>query len=419
MLSSIATALALSTLVSASPLQHRQASTTKQVLFSGPGAIFTADFDPTSSAFTITSNTSVSGVPSWLLTNGPIVYTVDESTTTLSVHTFDSASKTLTKLSDIQGATGLVSLEFNAEKTVMFGASFIDGVIDIFDVDPATGALSNLRQLVSDDELGPDATRQDAPHVHQVLRDPSGDFIVAADLGTDTMLVVGQNADTGDFEIVSRVRTSRPGCGPRHLAFFPASGEVATHVLLVCEMLNLVEVFAVSYEGGVLQLAQTGATVSTFPEDGVDADVFAEFVPTQDSVPNAGEILLSADSKHVYVSNRLTGNDVDSIVHFSVEGVAFAADEEAGEVTLEIGEVGLTRCSFVNSGGIRPRMFSFSKDESTLFSSNQQGAQGVVAFARDPETGELTLGEGGLSNDQFDLAKDPANPLGPQYIQEF
>jgi hypothetical protein len=72
----------------------------------------------------------------------------------------------------------------------------------------------------------------------------------------------------------------------------------------------------------------------------------------------------------VYVSNRNTGNETDSISHFRV-----ISPELGGSVSLEFTDS-------IPSGGLVPRMFSLSGDESLLFSTNQNGDFGLLALTR-------------------------------------
>ncbi len=72
---------------------------------------------------------------------------------------------------------------------------------------------------------GPDTGRQEAPHAHQVLADPSGNWLVSVDLGTDSVRVCALDPATGALRLHGETAL-RPGIGPRHLAFHP-SGALA------------------------------------------------------------------------------------------------------------------------------------------------------------------------------------------------
>ncbi|MEU3777770.1 lactonase family protein [Streptomyces sp. NPDC032472] len=71
---------------------------------------------------------------------------------------------------------------------------------------------------------GPDPDRQQGPHAHQVLPDPSGRWVLSVDLGTDSVRVCTLDPGSGELRVHAETAL-RPGSGPRNLAFHPA-GEV-------------------------------------------------------------------------------------------------------------------------------------------------------------------------------------------------
>jgi len=242
----------------------------------------------------------------------------------------------------------------------MLGPSFGAGTIDVWNI--TGGTLSLLKQLRSDDALGPNAARQDAPHPHQALLDPTGRFFVVNDLGTDTILLIDSKDDS--FEIVNRVRVAPDGCGPRHGAFFPANATAqnpATHYIVLCEILNLVQVFSLEYLADAISFVPV-QTVSTFGQ---------AFPPVNLTTSTAGEIVIAKNNVDVFVSNRNTGNATDSISHFRID--VSPADKSV---------ISLAFVDSISSGGLSPRMFSLSLDEALLFSTNQNGGLGLLALER-------------------------------------
>lgn len=67
---------------------------------------------------------------------------------------------------------------------------------------------------------GPDPERQERPHAHQVLPDPTGRWILSVDLGTDSVRVCLADPETGALRPHAETAL-RAGTGPRHLAFHP------------------------------------------------------------------------------------------------------------------------------------------------------------------------------------------------------
>lgn len=54
---------------------------------------------------------------------------------------FDPATNDLKLVQNAAGSSGVVSLEFNQDKTVLVGAAFGQGQVDVWDVSAADGTL--------------------------------------------------------------------------------------------------------------------------------------------------------------------------------------------------------------------------------------------------------------------------------------
>lgn len=353
---------------------------------------------------------------------------------------FDPATNELKLVQNAAGSSGVVSLEFNQDQTVLVGAAFGQGQIDVWDVSAPDGTLKVmfqpvhlyrshsvhhrqrtvcgiiepspltsiqlLKQIPVGGTPGPVAGRQDSPRKpllhpvykppfpsltwqpdpHQALLDPSGRFFVVNDLGTDSILVLDSQ---NDFNISNRV-TVEAGAGPRHGAFIPSGAEKATHYFLACEITSVVKAFELTYTGDNLEFKEV-QSISSFG---------ADFPPANATAAAAGELVTSSCGKHLYVSNRLTGNITDSISHFSIDTNNAAAP--------------LAFVDQISSGGLIPRMFSLAADESVLFSTNQDGEKGLLALARDASTGSLT--EAPVASLTLDKFGGPS--FGPQFVME-
>src|SRR5690606_17162424 len=131
---------------------------------------------------------------------------------------------------------------------------------------------------------GPNAERQDMSHPHAVVYDPGGNFIAAADLGTDQVLIFRLNTDSGELELVSEASTT-PGAGPRHVAFSPD----ATLLYVVNELDATISVFA--YDAATGTIGEELQTISTVPEP---------FEGTK----STAEIMLHPSGMFLYNSNR-------------------------------------------------------------------------------------------------------------------
>jgi 6-phosphogluconolactonase (cycloisomerase 2 family) len=180
--------------------------------------------------------------------------------------------------------------------------------------------------------------------------DPSGRFVLAADLALDQILV-------WRFDVVKGALTPNdppsvalpPGDGPRHFAFHPKGQWFYS----LQEEASTLVVFDYDASNGRLRAKQT---LSTLPRG---------FAGTNFT----SAIVVSPDARFVYVANRLH----DSIAWFSVgvDGTLTWVGEE------------WTR-------GDYPRSFTIDPSGRLLFSSNQR-SDAIASFRIDPKSGALTF----------------------------
>jgi 6-phosphogluconolactonase len=190
----------------------------------------------------------------------------------------------------------------------------------------------------------------DRPHAHMIEADPSGRFVLAADLGLDRILV-------WRFDDVKGTLTPNdppwvalpPGDGPRHFAFHPKGRWFYS----LQEEASTIVRFDYDASSGRLNARQT---LSTLPSG---------FAGTNFT----SEILVSSDARFVYVANRLH----DSIAWFSigVDGTLKWAGEE------------WTR-------GDYPRSFAIDPSGRLLFSCNQR-SDAIASFRINAKSGALTF----------------------------
>ncbi|KAF1932953.1 putative isomerase YbhE [Didymella exigua CBS 183.55] len=111
------------------------------------------------------------------------------------------------------------------------------------------------------DGPGADPDRQEAPHPHQVLVDPTGDFLLVTDLGSDKIHINKIDKNTGKLTQCPSAKTLY-GAGPRHAAFWSPSCSKSraaqgrgTVLYVANELSNTVTGWSVSYpSGGCLEL---------------------------------------------------------------------------------------------------------------------------------------------------------------------
>ena len=208
-----------------------------------------------------------------------------------------------------------------------------DGTLgEATDVRPSVGARHHARAL--DDPPGQFAVSDhDSPHVHMVAADPSGQFVVANDAGLDLTLIWRFDAQAGrllpaDVPVV----TAPAGSAPRHFVFHP-NGRLFYNLY---EHDAKVAVYDYDPAKGGLKPKQL---VSTLP-------------PKFGGSNLSSEILMTADGRFLYVSNRL---------HNAVATFAVASD---GQLRM-ISEVWVHADS--------PRCLAIDPSGEFLYSCNQKG----------------------------------------------
>jgi 6-phosphogluconolactonase len=190
----------------------------------------------------------------------------------------------------------------------------------------------------------------DRTHAHMIQADPSGRFVLHADLGLDKIFVWRFEAERGVLVPHDPPSVSLPpGDGPRHFHFHPNGRWLYS----IQEEGSTVVLFDYDSASGRLMARQT---ISTLPSGFAGTNF-------------CSEILVSADGRYVYAGNRLH----DSIAVFSV-----GSD---GRLTL-VGEE-WTRGSY-------PRSFTFAPAGRFLYCCNQRG-DAVTAFRVDSATGALSF----------------------------
>src|SRR5262249_13024851 len=182
-------------------------------------------------------------------------------------------------------------------------ANYSSGSVAVLPI-AADGSLKDQHQLLPlPGEPGPHRTEQSSSHPHDVVFDPSGRFVLVPDKGLDRLFVFRFDPPEGRLSPADPASVAtRPGAGPRHLAFHPK--------LPIVWVLNELDSTTATYrwdaERGTLTPIQV---ITTLPTD------FTGYSTT-------AEIAVSPDSRFVYCSNR--GHDSVAV---------YAADERDGLLT--------------------------------------------------------------------------------------
>jgi 6-phosphogluconolactonase len=293
--------------------------------------------------------------PSWLTVtaSGRNVYAIHETADFggkaaggVTAYARDDLTGALTEINSSPSAgTAPAHVALYGEEQRVLVANYESGSIACFSVDDrgGLGALIGCRQHAGSSV---DPVRQTGPHAHMIGVDPVTDRVLVPDLGLDAVLSY-ELSDGGQFAERVRERIlTRPGAGPRHLAFHPS------RPLLF--LLNEINSTIVTLRRDGTNFVETD-TKSTLPKACADHS-------------EAAAVRVSASGRFVFASNR----GYDSIAMFSL-------DEAAGTLTLEHVEP---------AKGREPRDFCQTPDGKYLLVANQD-SDSVVSFAIDEETPTL------------------------------
>ena len=160
---------------------------------------------------------------------------------------------------------------------------------------------------------------------------PDGHFAVAADLGTDELVVYRFDAAKGELKRDDQLTVkTKPGAGPRHFTFHP-SGKFA---YAINELNSTVTAYSYDGKGGLREIA----TYPTLPSDFKGSN-------------STAEVVVHPNGRTLYGSNR--GHD--SLAIFNV-------DPATGKLAF---------VEHVSTGGKTPRNFAIEPTGKYLFAANQ------------------------------------------------
>ncbi|MFD7131196.1 lactonase family protein [Streptomyces sp. NPDC059894] len=309
----------------------------------GGRGIGVAAYDPASGR--ITGRGTVTGVqdPSYLAVHpdGRTLYAVQER---------ERGAVTAVRLSDRQvlgsrptGGAHPCHLSVHPGGRWLLSADYGSGSVAVHPID-ATGALGARTDRVVHSRPAP-GPGQDGPHAHQILTAPDGGHVLAVDLGTDTVHTYRLDDRSGTLSEVARAHT-RPGAGPRHLAFHPGG----RYAYLANETDDTVAVCAYEPSTGRLTIGGPQSTGA-----GADTNYPAQFA-------------VAPDGAYAYLANR--------------------GDNTLARYAVEAAGARLRLLGTVPVAGDFPRQIALSPDGSQLFAANQRSGT-VSVFRVDAATGEL------------------------------
>ena len=298
--------------------------------------------DPVTGRPEIESWTETVAQPSWLAGRGDLLYTVGELTPDGLVHALriqDDATPEL--LNSRPTGAKPAHLAVHPSGRFLFTAMYDAGTIATHPIED-DGSLAPASDVRRHSQPGRPA------HAHQVVFDPSGQFILAVDLGVDAVVVYQLDAEQGRLSESSRLDLAA-GSGPRHLVFHPGGNQV----YLANELDSTVTVC--DWASGELSRPRAcPALLEPFGD------------PVNGPINYPGEILISADGFFVYLTNR--GSNTISV---------FAVEDGGSSLRL----LATPSCD-----GDWPRHLAVDHTGQWLYVANERSGE-LVWFPIDRETG--------------------------------
>jgi 6-phosphogluconolactonase (cycloisomerase 2 family) len=322
------------------------------------------------SSLAVTSTLRAGGqMPSWL--------TYDSASRTLYV-TDESGSGSGSSLTAVSvGSDGTLKSAGSGRSTggevhsSLYGGSDGKSFIAAAEYDPSTLTTYKLPlgsgQAISKftftmNGRGPNASRQDKPHPHSIIADPTGKYLLAPDLGADLIRIFSVDASSGKLTQCTNAQAGS-GDGPRHGAFWTKPGDTgATMYYTVNELGNSVTSWKVSYpSGGCIKLDKS-QTISTYPSG--------------KKAPNGSKAAeVHVYDNFVYAVNRndkTYGSQQDSAATYSI-------DASTGAITF---------VEATNAHSWYPRTFQINK-AGNLVAFGGQTSSNVAIVERNTTTGRL------------------------------
>jgi 6-phosphogluconolactonase len=335
------------------------------------GGIYLFRIDPVSGALTQLQVIDDIRNPTWLTVNTAQtrLYAVSEidnfqgaRSGAVVSYAIDSGSLQLKRLGAVSsGGITPAHASVHPSGKFVFVANYGGGNVAVFPVkaDGALGEPTDVRPSIgprhhvhaANDQAGQFAVSDhDSPHIHMVAADPSGQFVIANDAGLDLTLVWRFDAAAGRLLPAEvPVISAPPGSAPRHFAFHP-NGRLFYNLY---ENDARVAVYDYDAARGGLKPKQV---VSSLPPKFAGSNL-------------AAEIVMTADGRFLYVSNRL---------HNAVAIFAVADDGTLRSISE----------TWVHADS--PRSLCIGPSGTFLYSCNQRG-DSITSFHLNAASGALAF----------------------------
>ncbi|PNS15439.1 hypothetical protein CAC42_698 [Sphaceloma murrayae] len=345
----------------------------------------------TNGTYSLKATSTIEGCgadPAWLTLDSAagILYCSDEDVNernSIITSYLTSETGALTQLSSVGTIWGPVSSVVYHDGLAVAQAHYLGSALTTFAVQD--GQLQSLENFTfTQDGPGPNPVRQDAPHPHQAILDPTESFIAVPDLGSDLVRIFSINDDATLIE--SMPLKVAPGSGPRHGAFLDTGN--ATWFFLLSELANIVSTYRVAYGNGSLGFTEV-----------FNASTYGNI--TAPAGAAGAELLISPDSMFLHTSSR--NDSLFQIPNFDQSNSTLISSDTLQSWSINAATGQLSFVQLAAAGGRFPRQFSLNAEGSLAAVGLQ--SDGVVAILeRNVETGvfgkfvaSVNLGEEGVN----------------------
>jgi 6-phosphogluconolactonase len=243
---------------------------------------------------------------------------------------------------------GPCHISCHPDGSFIFVANYSEGNIAAYPLN-SDGSIAPATDVVQHTGSGP-GKRQTKAYAHFIMADPTGNHVLAVDLGADKVFIYKLDPESGKLtpNPEQEFYKTQPGAGPRHLAFHPKK----PYLFIVNELNGTLISCRYDQKTGLMEEINT---VSNLPEDF-----------TGNNYPAA--VHVHPDGKYVYASNRVGHN---SISVFQIK------DSGAAE-----------RIQVMDNVPTHPRDFSIDPQGKFLLVAGMQG-NAIEIFRIDDSTGKL------------------------------
>ena len=276
------------------------------------------------------------------------IYAVNENgkESTVSSFAFDAVSGKASSINKVSSKGADPCYLINDDKNVIV-ANYSGGNISVFGK-KEDGSLTEAKQVIQHYGKGPNAQRQEKPHVHMVYFSPDKKYVLSNDLGTDKIYVYDYNPTANVNVLTLKDSVSvKSGSGPRHLSF----NKKGKFVYLLQELDGSLTTFSYA-DGKLTQVSET-----TILADGYKGTF------------SSADIHVSPNGKFLYASNR---GDANTITVFKISG--------KGKLQLK---------GQVSTLGKGPRNFAIDPTGKFLLVAHQY-SNNIVIFKVNKSKGTLT-----------------------------